>query len=181
MTSNQIKYQQNQETKRNNLAVETETNRSNLARETETHRSNVANETLTAARDAETARSNLARELETNRHNVATETETHRSNTANEELKKYDTDQKVQASNYSADKSYQGRIDSAYINQWGIAPTTVQQVGSAVKSVLTSPEAKKIGTTAATAGIVAAGKVASGLASTITQLKKTTRPAGGKN
>lgn len=149
MTQNQIKYQQLQEDKRSNLvneaetershrANEAETNRSNVARETETHRSNVANEQLTAARDAETKRSNLARELETNRHNVATEYETHRSNTANETLKKYDTDQRTAASIYSADRSYQGRVDSAYINQWGISPSDIKGISDAL-----SPDKEK--------------------------------------
>lgn len=149
MTQNQIKYQTLQESKRSNLvneaetershrAVEAETNRSNVARETETHRSNVANEQLTAARDAESKRSNLARELETNRHNVATEAETHRSNTANEALKRYDVDQRTAASNYSADRGYQGRVDAAYINQWGISGTLAKSISDVLSPKSTS-------------------------------------------
>lgn len=73
----QLKREQNAETKRSNLAQEMEANRSHVAQETETARSNLAKELETnrsnIAREVETNRSNLAKELENNRHAVVSE------------------------------------------------------------------------------------------------------------
>lgn len=66
MTSNQLKYWENEERKRSNRAQEVENHRSNVAKERETYRSNLAKE-------KETNRSNLAKEVETNRSNLKDE------------------------------------------------------------------------------------------------------------
>lgn len=180
MTRNQIEYQKTVEEKR-----------SNLAREAEASRSNRAQEALTAARDAETARSNLARELETNRANTAREAEENRSNLAREletnrhnvqqeqitregnylDLagKVYSADSSKEASKYSADQAYQARVDSSYINKYGVDPTTIGNIVDYAKDA-----GKQSGKYTA-AGIVAVDTGVSNLAKTIQQV------VGGRN
>lgn len=80
MTQNQLRYWENQETIRANLAREKETYRSNLAKEVETNRHNLAIEGLTSQQNAiawananELQRSNKAKEVENLRHALQTE------------------------------------------------------------------------------------------------------------
>lgn len=151
MTANQINYQKyledqrthmrneeltqsrDRETQRSNRAREVETNRANLAREQETYRNNRATE-------AETNRSNLAREIETNRANLAREGETNRANLETERIKEKGIDVESEDSRYGADVGYRGRVDSAYINKWGINPTDVANTGKAIVQAATSPQ-----------------------------------------
>lgn len=151
MTANQINYQRHledqrshmkneeltrdrdAESKRANLAREIETNRANLAREAETYRNNIATE-------GETRRSNLAREIETNRANLAREQETSRSNLESERLKEKGIDVGSEDSRYASDTGYRGRVDSAYVNKWGVNPTDVVNTGKAVVGAVTSPQ-----------------------------------------
>lgn len=155
MTQNQIAYQANLENKRANLAREAETHRSNIANEEENKRYHTASvaETNRAnlAKEQETNRSNLAKEYETNRSNLANEmlkatqiAEVERSNRANEALKDKDIQTKSRDTRYTADRGYQGRIDAAYINQWGVsksdASNLVSTIGSGVSKV--APAAK---------------------------------------
>lgn len=79
MTANQINYQRNLETMRNNRAVEFETNRSNLAKEQENYRSNTA-------REAENYRNNAAVLEESRRAAIARQQEIDRSNRAAEAI-----------------------------------------------------------------------------------------------
>lgn len=152
MTQNQIAYQANIETKRANLARETETHRTNVANEEENKRYHTASV-------AETNRANLAKERETNRSNLANEmlkatqiAETQRSNLANEALKDKEINVRSDDTKYTADKGYQGRIDSAYINQWGVsksdASNLVSTIGKGVSKVAPAAGATlKAGTT----------------------------------
>lgn len=131
MTQNQINYQRSLEERRHNLAGEVETNRSNVRREELQSESNV-----------ETRRSNLAREAETNRSNLARELETNRSNLANEAIGRERNKLQYDASIYSADQGYAGRVDSAYINQHGISPTDVKKISEFVVSAVNTPVTK---------------------------------------
>lgn len=144
MTQNQIAYQTHLENKRANRAREDETHRSNVANEEENRR-------FHADSIAETKRSNIAREFETNRANVARENETSRSNLANEMLKATDIQMRSEDSRYATDVGYQGRVDSAYINKWGVSPTDVSSlattVGKGVKKV--APAAARVSGAAA--------------------------------
>lgn len=144
MTQNQIAYQANLENKRANLARETETHRTNVANEEENKRYHTASV-------AETNRANLAKEHETNRSNLANEmlkatqiAETQRSNLANEALKDKEIQVRSDDTRYTADKGYQGRVDSAYINQWGVsksdAGSLVSTIGKGVSKA--APAAK---------------------------------------
>lgn len=144
MTENQINYQKLVEQKRANKAQEqltaqrdAETQRANVARETENIRAN-------QAREREENRSNVARETENNRSNLARELETNRSNKANEALAKYKADTAAEASKYGADKSYSGRVDSAYINQYGVSPTDakagIKAASGVARKVATNPK-----------------------------------------
>lgn len=144
MTQNQIAYQAHLETKR-----------ANEARETETHRSNIANE-------KENERYHSASLAETNRANVARETETNRSNLANEMLKATDIRVRSEDSRYATDVGYQGRVDSAYINQWGVSPTDVSSLASSIgRGVKTlTPGAKGVANAAFDAANYMAIKVA---------------------
>lgn len=125
MTQNQIAYQAHLENKRANEAREAETHRSNIANEQENKRYHT--ESM-----KETQRSNLAREAETNRSNVARETETNRSNLANEMLKATEINTRSQDTRYSADVGYQGRVDAAYINKWGVAKSDASSLASTI-------------------------------------------------
>lgn len=116
MTQNQIAYQTHLENKR-----------ANEAREAETHRSNLANET-------ENRRFHTESIQETQRANVARETETNRSNLANEMLKATEIKTKSEDARYAADVGYQGRVDAAYINQWGVSPTDVSSLAKSIGS-----------------------------------------------
>ena len=116
MTQNQIAYQAHLENKR-----------ANEAREAETHRSNLANET-------ENRRFHTESIQETQRANVARETETNRSNLANEMLKATEIKTKSEDARYAADVGYQGRVDAAYINQWGVSPTDVSSLAKTIGS-----------------------------------------------
>lgn len=150
MTQNQINYQRSLEERRHNLAGEAETNRSNVRREELQSESNV-----------ETRRSNLAREAETHRSNLARELETNRSNLANEEIGRERNKLQYDASIYSADQGYSGRVDSAYINQYGVSPTDAKKLGklaiSAVNNPVTKVAASVVGNTAKVANRVLAG------------------------
>lgn len=163
MTQNQINYQRHLEDVRSNTAREAENIRSNRAREEETKRANLANEYLTSSRDAETARANLAREQETNRSNLAREIETNRSNLSNEYLKsqqirtesadrRYGAELSADASKYAADRGYESRTDSAYINKYGITPNSAKvaagKVGNTFVNLTTSPTGKKVASAA---------------------------------
>lgn len=155
LRSEQLQQDQNAETRRSNLAREAETNRSNLARELETNRSN------------------LAKELETNRSNLAREAETHRSNLANEEIGR-DRNAATREGNQLA---YQGRIDAAYINQYGISKTDAGQVVDTVKQASSNLANKLVKPTAAVilAPHVAANlprSIVHGLANSFKQLRK---------
>lgn len=151
MTNNQINYQRSLEDKRAHLAAEIETNRANVARETETQRANKRQEELTAARDAETARSNLAREIETNRSNRANEALTSRKTDYEHSDRRYASDVSAAASRYAADQNYAGRIDSAYINRYGVAPTTISQAAEAIGDTVDSAIRSETGRKAARA------------------------------
>lgn len=181
MTQNQIAYQAHLENQRANKARETETHRSNIANERETNRSNLAKE-------AETNRSNIARETETNRSNVAKETETNRSNLANEMLKATEISTRSDDTRYTADVGYQGRVDAAYINKWGVSPTDVSSlattIGGGVKKVLPGAKAvpkaafdfgNRLAARIATAPIRAAVDAASQVRKTV---NKIVQPAG---
>lgn len=150
MTQNQIAYQAHLENKRANEAREAETHRSNTVNEKENERFHSASLAETRrsniARETETNRSNLAKEIETNRANVARETETNRSNLATEMLKATDIRVRSEDSRYATDVGYQGRIDSAYINQWGVSPTDLSSLASSIgKGVKTAaPGAKGV-------------------------------------
>lgn len=166
MTANQINYQRHLEDIRSHQVQERETNRANRARETETNRANLKSEELTARRDQESQRHNAAVELETNRSNLARELETNRSNLANETIKRkqidsdykakvYQADSALSGTMYSADQGYAGRTDSAYINQYGVSPTTVKQAVEKVGKVLNSKPVVKAGTSAVLAPAIA--------------------------
>lgn len=158
MTANQINYQRHLEQRRTNLKNEeltgkrdSETARANQAREAETFRSNLARELETnrsnVVRETETERANRAKEAEENRSNLARELETNRANLASEQLRKYDTDEKVKASNYSADKSYAGRVDSAYISKYGISKSDAGEIVDAIGETIAKPETAKVAKT----------------------------------
>lgn len=154
MTQNQIAYQKLMEDKRSHLASETETNRANLARETETNRANLAaeaenlrshtrNEQIAQGQLDEQIRHQQTVEKETNRSNLARELETRRANMAQEGLKAeeiqsnydsrvYAADKSAEASAYAADKGYEGRTDTAYINKYGVSKSDVVGAGSAL-------------------------------------------------
>lgn len=155
MTQNQINYQSLQESKRSNLAKEAETNRSNLAREAETYRSNRATEQLTASRDAESARANKAREAETNRSNLA------------QEMLKAEQNQ---VSRYAADRSYDSRVDSAYINKYGLSKSDALDAASAVSGAMPKI-APAIKNAVNTGSKIADAAAKTGLAATMTVLK----------
>nr|AVX53442.1 putative ORF1 [Marmot picobirnavirus] len=167
MTKNQIDYQNYLENQRSHLASETETGRANRAREVETNRANLASEALKKEQNVETKRSNLARELETNRANLAHERLTAERNANDLRASIYATDKRSQDAMYSADKGYQGRIDSAYINQYGISKSDVQDaaetVGGAIDKVARNPKLFKGAATIVLAPNVAL-KTPSGLA-----------------
>lgn len=116
MTQNQIAYQAHLENKR-----------ANEARETETHRSNIANE-------EENKRYHTESVKETQRSNKARETETNRSNLANEMLKATEIRTRSEDNRYSADLGYQGRVDAAYINKWGVSKSDASSLASTIGS-----------------------------------------------
>lgn len=155
----ELTEQRDAETKRHYLASEFETNRANTAREIEDTRSHRAQELETnrsnLAKELETSRSNQAREQETYRSNVARENETNRANLESERLKdaatktqaesnKYSADRQAESNKYSADKRYDAAVDSAYIKEYGVSPTDVKAVttavGQKVKQVATNPK-----------------------------------------
>lgn len=161
------------ETNRSNVAREQETYRSNVEREREAKRSNLTNEALSRdrlaedrrshlvteaetersnrARELENNRSNLAKELENNRANLARESETHRANLAQESLTADRNRITEETARYSADQGYAGRTDSAYINQYGVSPTTVKRivsdVGSGIKTAAQKTNESKLAKT----------------------------------
>nr|AVX53602.1 putative ORF1 [Marmot picobirnavirus] len=69
--------------------------------------------------------------------------ETNRSNLANEDIarkrivqesadKRYTADSNLAGTIYSADRGYRGKVDTAYINEYGVNPTDVVSAGKGV-------------------------------------------------
>lgn len=113
MTSNQLAYWAQQETKQHNRETERETNRSNLAREGETARHNKAAEDIDFGKLAETTRHNQVNEdIDYGKLN-----ETKRSNQANEAIKRDTLDESIRHNKAGEELTSQKQAEDQRHNQ----------------------------------------------------------------